>query len=174
MKPRRERRSPDVLVAADRSLREVFEADYNRLVNASRALVDDRCEAEDIVQEAFARSYLLWQKKGIPVEPAAYMRVAVINLSRNHFRRKLRGLPRKPELGDHPEQAAIDRSEHDQVIAAISSLPRRQRECVALRYFLDASVIEAAETLKISEGSVKTHTHRALRALEALLILENS
>lgn len=170
------RRPLEVLAPADRPLREVFEADYRRLVNASQALVDDRREAEEIVQEALARSYVAWNKTGVPPEPAAYVRAAVINLSRNSLRRRVlrRAHRREPSNQvDDPEQAAMDRAEHRRVTAAVSSLPRRQRECVALRYLLDVSVLETAEILNITEGSVKTHTHRALRKLESLLGVPN-
>ena len=165
-----------VFAAAGLLLSEIFEADYARLVNASQALVGDRRDAEDVVQEALARSYTAWNKKGVPPEPAAYVRVAVVNLSRNSARRRSLSRIRRPEPAERiedPEQAVIDRAEHGRVFAAIASLPRRQRECVALRYLLDASVAQTAEALEISEGSVKTHTHRALRTLETLLEVDS-
>ena len=154
----------------------MFESDYGRLVNAAHALVGDRDDAEEIVQEAFARSHSAWNRKGIPPEPAAYVRVAVVNLSRNRIRRKLLGLTRRAERAERledPEQMALDRVEQSRLSAAVSSLPRRQRECVALRYLLDATVLETADVLEISEGSVKTHTHRALRALETMLEVDD-
>jgi RNA polymerase sigma-70 factor (ECF subfamily) len=46
------------------------------------------------------------------------------------------------------------------------ALPRRQREALACRFVLELSVAETAELLDISEGSVKTHTHRGLQALQ--------
>ena len=55
------------------------------------------------------------------------------------------------------------------MIAALRALPTRQRECLALRYYLGLSEAEIAETLGISAGSVKTHTHRGLGALEKTL-----
>ena len=51
------------------------------------------------------------------------------------------------------------------IAAAVRALPRRQRECVVLRFYLDASTAETAAALGVSEGSVKTHLHRALGAL---------
>ena len=57
------------------------------------------------------------------------------------------------------------------MIAALRSLPDRQRECLVLRYYLDLSEAEIAATLGISAGSVKTHSHRGVaawpRSLEA-------
>ena len=46
------------------------------------------------------------------------------------------------------------------------TLARRQREVLACRYVLELSVAETAVLLSISEGAVKSHTHRGLRALQ--------
>jgi RNA polymerase sigma factor (sigma-70 family) len=50
-------------------------------------------------------------------------------------------------------------------MAAVRSLPRRQREVMVLRYYLDLSEAEIAEWLGISTGSVKTHASRATETL---------
>ncbi len=44
-------------------------------------------------------------------------------------------------------------------------LPRRQKEVVVLRYYLDMSEAEIAQALGISQGAVKSHASRAIRAL---------
>jgi RNA polymerase sigma factor (sigma-70 family) len=46
-------------------------------------------------------------------------------------------------------------------------LPRRQREVLVLRYYLDLSEAQIAHALGISPGSVKAHAHRGLAALRA-------
>jgi RNA polymerase sigma factor (sigma-70 family) len=53
------------------------------------------------------------------------------------------------------------------MLAAVDRLPQRQREVLILRYFLDLSEAEIAETLKISRGSVKSHSSRGIAALRA-------
>jgi RNA polymerase sigma factor (sigma-70 family) len=55
------------------------------------------------------------------------------------------------------------------VIDALRDLPRRQRDCVVLRYYLELPVAEIATTLGLSVNSVKTHLQRGLRALETRL-----
>ena len=55
------------------------------------------------------------------------------------------------------------------VIEALATLPRRQREVLVLRYYLDLSEREIADTLEISPGSVKTHASRGSAALRAAL-----
>ena len=56
-----------------------------------------------------------------------------------------------------------------EVMAALRSLPHRQRECLALRYFLEMPVEEIADTLGLSANSVKTHLKRGLRGLAIIL-----
>jgi RNA polymerase sigma factor (sigma-70 family) len=54
-------------------------------------------------------------------------------------------------------------------VAALRRLPERQREALALRYFLDLPEAEIAAAMGVSAGSVKTHVHRGLAALAQLL-----
>jgi RNA polymerase sigma factor (sigma-70 family) len=53
------------------------------------------------------------------------------------------------------------------VLDALRALPERQREVLALRYYLDLSEAEIAETLGISKGAVKTHASRGAATLRA-------
>jgi len=55
------------------------------------------------------------------------------------------------------------------VAAALWTLPRRQREAVVLRYYLDLSVDETARVMGVSPGTVKSATHRALAAVGRIL-----
>jgi RNA polymerase sigma factor (sigma-70 family) len=69
------------------------------------------------------------------------------------------------DTGEGPEAGAVASDETRQVLAALRTLPDRQREVLALRYYMDLSEAEIAVTLGISPGSVKTHAHRGLATL---------
>jgi RNA polymerase sigma factor (sigma-70 family) len=69
------------------------------------------------------------------------------------------------DTSEGPEAGAVAADETRLVLAALRTLPDRQREVLALRYYLDLSEAEIAATLGISPGSVKTHAHRGLAAL---------
>ena len=56
-----------------------------------------------------------------------------------------------------------------EVMAALRTLPTRQRECLVLRYYEELSESEIAQALGISTGSVKTHTSRGMAALARAL-----
>ena len=75
---------------------------------------------------------------------------------------------RLPGSGDH----AISVVERDAILGAVRRLSLRQREVLVLRIYGDLSVAETAQAIGISEGSVKTHTTRALAALRATLDTE--
>jgi RNA polymerase sigma factor (sigma-70 family) len=73
------------------------------------------------------------------------------------------------DTSEGPEAGAVAADETRLVLAALRTLPDRQREVLALRYYLDLSEAEIAATLGISPGSVKTHAHRGLAALTGRL-----
>ncbi len=56
-----------------------------------------------------------------------------------------------------------------EIMAALLRLPDRQRQVVALRVFLDLDTEQTAEVLGITPSAIKTHLHRALRALRGEL-----
>jgi DNA-directed RNA polymerase specialized sigma24 family protein len=55
----------------------------------------------------------------------------------------------------------------------LAALPARQREALVLRYFADLSVRETAVAMQCPEGTVKTHTRRALEALRSRGLLDS-
>jgi RNA polymerase sigma-70 factor (sigma-E family) len=154
------------------ALEDLFRENYAGLVRLATLLVDDRGLAEEVVQEAFVGLVRNWHRLDDAAAAPAYLRRAVLNGSRSSLRRRaVRRRHQAAQLPDAPsaELGALARDEERAVVAAIARLPRRQRECLVLRYYLDLSQGDTAATLGISEGSVKSHTHRALATLAELL-----
>jgi RNA polymerase sigma factor (sigma-70 family) len=144
----------------------LFRARYLEIVRLAGLLGAD--DPEDIAQEAFARL----MKSGPPVaDPAPYLRAIVCNLTRNRHRHLRVVRERTPAAVHEPssEQSAILREDHAEVIAALSGLPRRRREAIVLRYWLDLSEREIAQTMGISQGTVKSQISRGLAALAQAL-----
>jgi RNA polymerase sigma factor (sigma-70 family) len=73
------------------------------------------------------------------------------------------------ELADRAEVEGASYEERSALFDALQALPVMQRRVVVLRHWLGLSVREAAAELGISEGTVKSHSHRGLAALEAVL-----
>ncbi len=153
------------------ALSELFLAHHRRLVGLASLLVDDRPTAEDIVQEAFAGLYRRWHHLRDPHAAVTYLNRAVVNAGRDELRHGRRVVavlqrmtPQSEELAS-AEHSAVAHSEADRLWQAIGRLPHRQRQVLVLRYYLDQSEAEIAETLEVSAGSVKKHASRALAAL---------
>ena len=159
--------------AADDLVEELFAAEGRSLVRLARIFCDDRDAAEDLVQEAFIRLHRSASSIRDVSRAPAFLRSIVINLARDHNRRGLmslrhQGAMRRAEASPSFEDDAIAEADHE-TLTALRTLPDRQRACLVLRYYLDLSERDIADTLGISKNSVKTHTRRGLAALEAQL-----
>jgi RNA polymerase sigma factor (sigma-70 family) len=149
----------------------LFRRHYTTLLRLGVVMVGSREAAEDAVQEAFAalhRNQRALRDRGAA---EAYLRSAVLNSCRSWVRRQATQRAARPlmlvrEHHESPEDTIVDRDEVGSLVAVMRTLARRQREVLACRYVLELSVAETAELLDISEGSVKTHTHRGLQALQ--------
>jgi RNA polymerase sigma factor (sigma-70 family) len=76
----------------------------------------------------------------------------------------VRLVPRSETL-ESAEQGVVKHEDADRMWTSLTALPMRQRQVLVLRYYLDQSEVEIAETLGISRGSVKQHASRGLAAL---------
>lgn len=159
---------PDVLVA------DLFATEGRSLVRLARMFCDDRAAAEDLVQEAFIRLHRSAGSIRDVAKAPAFLRSIVINLARDHNRRGLmslrhRATTHQPDVHPGFEEEAVENEADREILDAVRLLPERQRACVVLRYYLQYSESETADTLGISKSSVKTHCRRALATLENVL-----
>jgi RNA polymerase sigma-70 factor (sigma-E family) len=160
----------DVGVPARAGVTELFGLHYRRLVGLAVLLVDDRETAEDVVQEAFEGLYRRWRRLRDPHAAAAYLNRSVVNGARSRLRhRATERAHALPEVGQSPsaESTGVAHDAEDALTDAVLALPRRQREVVVLRYYLDLSEEQIADWLGVSRGSVKQHAHRATATLQA-------
>jgi RNA polymerase sigma-70 factor (sigma-E family) len=152
---------------ADVALETLYDAHYVRLVRLAVLLLGDVGRAEEVVQDSFVAVYRRWEQLGQADLPA-YLRQTVVNRSRSTLRHLAVVAKHKPEAPvDEPgaDHAVLRRARRREVVDAMQRLPRRQREVLALRYYLDLSEREIAETLGISPGAVKSHASRGADAL---------
>lgn len=143
---------------------------YASLVRLATLVVGDVGVAEQVTQDAFVKLHLRWGGLRNIDKAPAYLRSTVLNGARSQLRRrkvKDRYDARRtvaPTVAT-PETAALGRDEHERVVAALRRLPARQREAVALRFYLDLSEADIADAMGLSTGSVKSHLHRGLASL---------
>ena len=147
----------------------LFRAHYRPLVRLATVMLGDPAAAEEAVQEAFLRLLRTGlAERGDLSSPAAYLRSSVVNVVRSRLRRQL--LAGRYRWGDSAraisaEENALLNEEQQAMIRQLRTLPLRQRECLALRYYLDLSEPKIADALGISISSVKTHIKRGLATL---------
>lgn len=130
-------------------------------------LTGDRALAEDLVQEAFVRFVGRLHPLRDPGAFDAYLRRTVINLSKNHFRR--RALERSDLERRARQQAPVaeerDVSEYEAMRVALLGLPVRQRAAIVLRYYEDLPESQIAELLRCRPATVRSLVSRGLEAL---------
>ena len=161
------------LTGARDAVTALYEAHALGLIRLAVVMLGDRPAAEDVVQEAFYGLYRRWHALSDTTNALAYVRSSVINGCRSALRRRVRQLTlagvEQPEESDSAESAVLLSEEHRQVLLAIRRLPSRQREALVLRYYLDLNEGEIASSMRVSRGTVKSTTSRALAALGRIL-----
>src|SRR5690349_5103386 len=156
--------------SADEALEQLYAVHWRRLVRLSVLLVRDVGTAEEVVQDAFVAVHARWSRLRDPERGLAYLRQTVVNRSRSALRH--RAVVARHVAGTRATDApdtTPDTDRREAVLDALRALPDRQREVLALRYYLDLSEAEIADTLGISRGAVKSHASRGAAALRTSL-----
>jgi RNA polymerase sigma-70 factor (sigma-E family) len=159
---------------ADDALAELYAVHWRRLVRLAVLLLHDQGAAEEVVQDAFVAMHGRWRSLRDPDHAVAYLRQAVVNRARSALRHRgvvQRHAARQAAPGSEPsaDEPVLAGGRRADVLAALQALPDRQREVLALRYYLELSEAEIADALGISRGSVKAHASRGAAALRARL-----
>ena len=149
-----------------------FEAFYAAtapgLLRALALLLQDRGDAEDVLQEAFARTAGRWDRVSRLDSPAAWTRRVAMNLATDRHRRRSRhatvGL--SADVAVHLDATAVE------VAEALRLLPLVQRQVVVLHHLLDLPVDEVAATLRRRPTTVKTQLARGRARLALLLTVD--
>jgi RNA polymerase sigma-70 factor (ECF subfamily) len=154
----------------DEAMGELYHACYRRLVAQVYAFTTDLTEAQDVVQEAFARA--LARPRGLADvdNPEAWLRTVAVNVVRRRWRRRQlldtilrrdRPITRLVEPAPGPERADLRE--------ALTGLPASYREVIVLHYYADLPVDEIAGLLGVPVGTVKSRLSRGRAALAAYL-----
>jgi RNA polymerase sigma-70 factor (sigma-E family) len=150
---------------------DLYQAHAVTLTRLARLLVRDQPSAEDVVQDAFLSLYRRLPRLAEPTGPdeiLPYLRKAVLNGARSVLRKRRRAallsvLDQPPEPS--AEAAALAGEGNQAVLAALDRLPRRAREVLVLRYYLDLSDREIAAALGVSRSTVSSTASRAVAAI---------
>jgi len=153
----------------DAVVNEFLHTAYPRLVAAVALVCLSHAAAEDAVQEALLRA---WERseKGEEIQHLnAWVATVALNLARSGLRRVIAERKARSRLAAAYHEGAGPTGDRVDVERALATLPRRQREAVVLRYYLQMDTREVAEVLHTSEGTVKSTLFRARTALASEL-----
>jgi RNA polymerase sigma-70 factor (sigma-E family) len=159
----------EVAIEATDLLSTLFDAHYRSLCRLAHVLLGDGAQAEDVVQEAFLRTFTGFGRLRDRSRADAYLRRCVINLSQSRLRRR---------SAEGRSNAAAQRGERFEdlsgrqdldLLDAVRTLPPRQRATVVLFYYADLPESEVATTLGCSVGTVKSQLAKARTTLARCL-----
>ncbi len=133
------------------------------------ALLGDHALADDVTQETFFRAYRTLDRFDCKRPLRPWLSKIARNLALNELRAR-----RKMKPGEVPERAASDRlrtepGEVESVRLALAALPEEDRAIVVERVLLDRPPGEVAESLGVSERTVRSRVQAALERLLAAL-----
>jgi RNA polymerase sigma-70 factor (sigma-E family) len=136
------------------------------LLRTAYMLTGNRADAEDLLQTALAKTYLAWDRIADRGAVDGYVRRVLVNTQTSWWRRRKVDEYATETLPERPgRDVTADLDLHDALWTALSTLPKRQRAMVVLRYYEDLSEAETAQVMGVSVGTVKSTTSRALAKL---------
>ncbi|MFJ8045415.1 SigE family RNA polymerase sigma factor [Kitasatospora sp. NPDC096147] len=146
-------------------------ASWSRLTRTAFLLAGETHAAEDLAQSTLERAYVAWGRVRSADDRHAYVRRILLNEHARRFRRR----PREHLVTAVPESAGPDHygrlDERAALLAALATLPPRQRQAVVLRYWEDLSETRTAEAMGCSVGTVKSQTAKGIARLRASSVL---
>ena len=154
---------------AERGFDEFYASNYGRFVVQVFAITGNLADAEDAVQEAFARASARWRWIGGYASPEAWVRRVALNLAftgRRRARRLLEVLSRVPAPPPVPPLPADSLG----LLEALRALPLPFRQVLVLHYLADLPVERVAGELGIAVGTAKSRLARAREALAKQLV----
>ncbi|HEU4423640.1 MAG TPA: sigma-70 family RNA polymerase sigma factor [Pilimelia sp.] len=142
-----------------------------RMITQIYLMVGDRAEAEDAVQEAYARAWQRWRRVGAYDDPAAWVRVVAYRIAVSSWRRarlrraaQQRSGPADPVAELSPDTVAL--------VAALRQISSSQRRAIVLHHLVGLTVREVAQETGASESAVKAQLSRGRQALAPLLRID--
>ncbi|MFD9048101.1 sigma-70 family RNA polymerase sigma factor [Streptomyces zaomyceticus] len=150
-------------------IRSVYEEHGGALLAYATRLTGDRATAEDVVQETLIRA---WRHTDALVNGKGSVRGWLLTVARNIITDRYRAKAARPaEVAESPATPPVEEDHADSVVdtmtvlGALDRLTPEHRDVLTELYYRERSVAEAADTLGIPAGTVKSRSHYALKAL---------
>jgi RNA polymerase sigma-70 factor (ECF subfamily) len=156
-------------MAGELDFDEFYDASFRRVVGQVFAMAGSLSEAEDSVQEAFARAWQNWSRVSGYTDPEGWVRSVAFKISVSSWRKAVnrftahrrQAAERAEPPGVSPDQLAV--------IAALRRIPPDLRQVVVLHHLLDRSVAEISREIGVPSGTVKARLVRGRKAMAPYL-----
>jgi RNA polymerase sigma-70 factor (ECF subfamily) len=145
-------------------LEELYAAAYGRLVGVVAAVCGSSAEAEECVQDAFARLIGRWGQVRRYDDPEAWLRKVALGFASNRHRKLRNGVRARWRHGPPADLPALTADAVD-VARALALLPFAQRQVLVLQHYLGLDVDQIARELGVPVGTVKSRLARGRAAL---------
>lgn len=146
-----------------------YSASFARLTGQLYAMIGDRDEAQECVQEAFVRAWANRRRLDRAEHPEAWVRTTAYRLAVSRWRRtRLGRRPADRAVAAPVVTAAADES-RVALVQALRQLPESQRQALVLHHLCDLPVQAVAAEVGVPEGTIKARLSRGRSALAALL-----
>ncbi|MDG2114641.1 MAG: sigma-70 family RNA polymerase sigma factor [Actinomycetota bacterium] len=123
--------------------------------------VGDEQLGVEAAAEGFSRAFERWDSVSRYGNPRGWVYRVGLNWARSWLRRRKTERARQERL----RAGSVDRLPDPDLERALATLTPAQRDVVIMRFFLDLSVIETADSLGVAPGTVKSRLSRALAHL---------
>jgi RNA polymerase sigma-70 factor, ECF subfamily len=151
-------------MATTEGFEEFYTGAVGRLLGQLLLVTGDLHEAEEVVQEAFARASVRWVWLRDYEVPEAWVRRVALNLAAERARRLRRQARALLRLGPPPQVPAAS-AEAVALLEALRTLPMRQRQAIVLYHLVDLPIEEVARLIGVRPGTVKSLLARGRHAL---------
>lgn len=146
------------------SFEEFFEQEYERLVRMMFLLARDHHEAEDLAEEAMARTFERWERVCQMEAPAAYVYRIAVNLHRRRHRRVVQLMRDVLPRLRSPEEDIPDAETRTEVRMALRSLNSELRTVLVLTEWLGMTSEEVGSVVGLRPSSVRSRLLKARAA----------
>lgn len=150
------------------SFDEFYAASVRRLTGQLYAMTGDRAEAEDAVQEAFARAWQRWSRVSRYADPEAWVRTVACRISISSWRKAVNRSVAQRRHGPADDLPGLS-PDYVAIIAALRQIPSAPRQVIVLHHLVGLPVEEIARQFRLPAGTVKARLARGRRALQPLL-----
>lgn len=144
----------------DRAFEAFFQERYRPMLALAISMVDQRCAAEEVVQDALQQVWLRWEDL---TDPACYLRAAVTNRCHDELRKRRVRRDNDPKLLLRPS------AEPHYLADVLADVTPKRREALVLRYYGGHSLAEVAAVMEIPTGTAKSLIHRGLADIRGAL-----